>query len=87
MALIRLFVIAFIVLSIVYISVSLYSRAVRRDKLGREWDEDIREGDRAAFVKAGLKEYDGSLRRKLILGVYVIPAVIVATIIYVVNYW
>lgn len=85
-ALIRLFVIAFVVLTVVYVSVSLYSRAVRREKLEKQWDEEIREGDRAAFVKAGLKDYDSSLRRRLILGVYVIPAIIVGTIVYLVNY-
>lgn len=86
MAIIRLFVIAFIVLSVVYVCVSLYSRAVRRDKLEREWEEEGSEGDRDAFVRAGMVEYDGSLRKRLILGVYIIPTVIVATIIYVVNY-
>ena len=82
---IRVFVIAFVVLTVIYVSLSFYSRAVRRDKLEAQWDAEGREGDKRAFVKAGLKEYDGSLRRKLILGVYVIPIVIVSTIIYVVN--
>ena len=86
MAIIRLFVMAFIVLSIVYVCVSLYSRSVRRDKLEREWEEEGSHGDMDAFVRAGLKEYDSSLRRRLILGVYIIPAVIVGGIIYLVNY-
>jgi len=82
---IRVFVIAFVVLTVIYVSLSLYSRAARRDKLEAQWDAEGREGDKRAFVKSGLKDYDGSLRRKLILGVYVIPIVIVSTIIYVVN--
>ena len=86
MGVIRLFVIAFVVLTVIYISISLYSRAVRREKLEREWDEEIREGDREAFVKEGLADYDGSLRRRLILAVYIIPVAIVGTIIYLVNY-
>lgn len=86
MGVIRLFVIAFVVLTVIYVSISLYSRAVRRDKLEREWDEEIREGDRDAFVKEGLADYDGSLRRRLILAVYIIPVAIVGTIIYLVNY-
>ena len=85
-ALARLLVIGFIVLTVIYVSVSLYSRAVRRGKLEAEWDEEGMSGDREAWVKGGLAEYDSSLRRKLILGVYVIPVVIVGTIIYVVNY-
>ena len=86
MAVIRYFFILFIVLSVIYVSLSLYSRSVRRGKLEAEWDEEIREGDREAFVKAGLEEYDTSLRRRLILGVYVIPVVIIGTIVYLVNY-
>lgn len=86
MGVIRLFVVAFVVLTVIYVSISLYSRAVRREKLEREWDEEIREGDREAFVKEGLADYDGSLRRRLILAVYIIPVAIVGTIIYLVNY-
>ena len=84
-ALARLVVMGFIVLSIIYVCLSLYSRAVRRSKLKAEWDE-TRDGDRDAFIDAGLAEYDGSLRRKLILGVYVVPTVIVAIIIYLTNF-
>lgn len=84
-AFIRVFFIAFVVLTVIYVSLSFYSRAVRREKLEVQWDDEGREGDKRAFVRAGLKEYDGSLRRKLIIGVYVIPVVIVSTIIYVVN--
>lgn len=85
-AFIRVFAIAFVVLTVIYVCLSFYSRAVRREKLEAQWDEESREGDKRAFVRAGLKEYDGSLRRRLILGVYVIPVVIVSTIVYVVNY-
>lgn len=84
-ALARLLIVGFVVLTVVYVCLSLYSRAVRRGKLRAQWDEEGRTGDREAFVAQGLKEYDGSLRRKLILGVYVVPVVVVGTIIYMVN--
>jgi hypothetical protein len=83
---IRLLVIAFVVLTIVYICLSLYSRAVRKGKLRAEWDENQGPGDRESFVQQGLADYDGSLRRKLILGVYVVPTIIVAAIIYFTNF-
>lgn len=86
MAIIRLFVMAFVVLSVVYVCVSLYSRAARREKLERTWEEEGSHGDMDAFIKAGMTEYDGSLRKRLILGVYVIPLVIVLAITYVVNW-
>jgi len=84
-ALLRLLVVGFVVLSIVYVCLSLWSRMVRRRKLNTEWEE-TREGDRDAFVEAGLEDYDSSLRRKLILGVYVVPAVLVTLIIYLTNF-
>ncbi|MFA8384774.1 MAG: hypothetical protein ACEPO2_04075 [Pelagibaca sp.] len=87
LALGRLLVVGFLVLSVVYICLSLYSRAVRRDKLEQEWDEEIREGDRETFVKDGLREYDGSLRRKLILGVYIVPMTVISAIIYFTNFY
>ena len=85
LALLRLIVVGFVVLTVVYVCLSLWSRSVRRRKLNAEWEE-TRQGDREAFVEAGLTEYDGSLRRKLILGVYVVPTVTIAIIIYLVNY-
>lgn len=75
-----------VVLTIVYVVLSVWSRSVRREKLEEEWDTDIRTGDREAFIEDGLRDYDQSLRRKLILGVYVIPVLFVLGMIYVMNY-
>ncbi|ARC89618.1 hypothetical protein [Rhodovulum sp. MB263] len=85
-AFLRFALAGFVILTVIYVAVSLYSRAVRRGKLGREWDEEVRIGDRQAYVEEGLRQYDRSLRRKLILGVYVVPAIVVGTIIYITNY-
>lgn len=82
----RLLAMVFVVLTVIYICLSLYSRAVRKGKLKAEWDENRGPGERDAFVKQGLEDYDGSLRRKLILGVYVVPICLVALIIYLTNF-
>lgn len=86
MGVVRLFFMAFVVLSVIYLSLSLYSRAVRKGKLEQQWIEEGREGDRRAYIRAGLVDYDRSLRRRLILGVYLIPMAIIGTILYLVNY-
>ena len=86
MALIRLFIIVIVVLSVIYISLSLYSRARCRDRLEAEWDAGGIDTSREAYVKKGLTDYDGSLRRKLILGVYIVPLCLVTLIIYLVNF-
>lgn len=79
-------VIALVVLTVIYVIISAWSRSVRKEKLEEEWDEEIREGDREAFIEDGLREYDRSLRRKLILGIYVVPVVFVLAMLYVVNF-
>ena len=66
-ALARLMVIGFVVLTVIYVSLSLYSRSVRRSKLKTWWEEEGRPGDLESYVEKGLADYDGSLRRKLIL--------------------
>ena len=85
-ALARLVVVGFIVLTVIYVGLSLYSRAVRRGKLNEQWEEDGKQGDQDVFVGQGLKDYDGSLRRKLILGVYVVPVCLVTLIVYLTNF-
>lgn len=76
----------FVVLTILYVVLSVWSRSERREKLEEEWDSEIRTGDRDAFIEEGLRDYDRSLRRRLILGVYVIPVLFVLGMIYVMNY-
>ncbi len=83
----RLVIIGFVVLTIIYVALSLYSRAVRREKLEKRWDEEGRPGDMESFVREGLERYDNSVRRKLILGVYVIPICVVTGIIYYMNFY
>lgn len=83
---IRLAVFGFLFLSVIFVCLSFYSRAVRKGKLRAEWAEGDRQVDEDSFVDEGLKEYEGSLRRKLIWGVYVVPMVVIMLIIYLTNF-
>lgn len=89
MGLVRLVVVGFLVLGVVYLCISLYSRSVRREKLEEEWDEnppeDATPDMRASFIADGMAVYESGLRKKLILLVFVIPPLIVATIISIIN--
>ncbi len=91
MGLIRLVFFGFIGLSVVYFLVSIYSRSVRREKLEDRWAEenpDVEdEAARDAFVEAGIVEYNKGIRPKLILLVYVVPAILVAVIHIVTTYY
>jgi hypothetical protein len=84
-ALIRFFAVLLVVQTIAYVVISIRSRRIRRGKLEAQWDAEDMTGDRDAFVEAGLREYDGSLRAKLLLGIYVVPIVGVIVIIQIVN--
>ncbi len=90
MGLIRLIVFGFIALSVIYFAISIYSRSVRREKLEKRWAEENPGSDdmqaRAAYVEKGLKEYDNSIRPRLILLVYIIPTVIVIGTLIAVNW-
>ncbi|MGB5869371.1 MAG: hypothetical protein WBH04_04180 [Albidovulum sp.] len=89
-AFIRLGVIGFIGLSILYLLVSIYSRSVRRESLEKEWDANPPEGEgeaeRSAFIEKGMRDYETGLRKKLIWLVYVIPMIILMVTIYLVNF-
>lgn len=85
-ATVRAVVVVFAALTVIYVIVSLYSRARRRARLERQWNMDIRTGDREAFVREGMKKYDASLRKKLILGVYILPVATVGLVIYITNF-
>ncbi|UWQ75240.1 hypothetical protein [Leisingera sp. M658] len=82
----RLILILLVVLTVAYGTVSLYSREMRRAKLKRRWQEKGLTGDRSAFIQRGLKQYDRSFRRKLILLVYIIPLGALAFLVYVINF-
>ena len=86
---IRLIVFGFLALSVVYLAVSFYSRSVRREKLEDRWAEDHPGDDdspeRDAYIEQGMIDYQQGLRRKLILLVYIIPAIAVAVTMFIVN--
>jgi hypothetical protein len=84
-AIIRLVVFGFIGLTVVYWLVSVYSRSERREKLEKEFDAGGVDGVRDDYIKAGLIQYEHGLRRKLIVLVYIIPAVVVIATVYLVN--
>jgi len=85
-ALARLLIVGFVVCTVFYVVLSIYSRRVRRGKLEAWYEEEGRPGDRDAYIAQGMANYDASLRKKLILGVYVVPFSLIAAIIYFTNF-
>ena len=89
MGFVRLVVFGFLALSVVYLSISVYSRSVRREKLEDAWAQDnpgsTDMAARDAYVTKGIKAYNASFRPKLIGLVYIIPTVVVIAIVYITN--
>jgi hypothetical protein len=85
-AIIRLAVFGFMAMTVVYVLVSIYSGSVRREKLEKKFDAGGVEGDRDEYIKAGMDAYRHGLRHRLIWLVYIIPTVVVAVTVYLVNY-
>lgn len=86
-ALFRLLLVLLVIQTIAYFALSLYSRSVRKGKLEAHWDKkDAMQGDKQTFIDRGLKRYDNSFRRKLILGVYIVPWVAIVVLIYIRNF-
>ena len=87
MRMVRLFLLMVVVTTVAYFLVSIFSRSLRTEKLEKRWDRERPEGiSREAYVAEGLKQYDASFRKKLILIIYVIPFAAVAAAIYFTNY-
>lgn len=86
----RILLLGFVVLSAIYVYLSIRGRWRAKHALEAEFEaseaSDKSEDAREKFVAEGLEVYRHSLRRKLILGVYVVPFLIVITMVYVTNY-
>jgi hypothetical protein len=82
----RLLALSFVVLTVVYVLVSIYSRSVRRERLEETYDAGGVEGDRDAYIAAGMEAYRHGLRRKLIWLVYVIPICAMTATVWWVNW-
>ncbi|PZQ97956.1 MAG: hypothetical protein DI533_12545 [Cereibacter sphaeroides] len=85
-AIIEALVLGFLILSVVYVVVSIYSRSVRREKLEKRFDAEVKTGDRERYVEEGMVAYQKGLRRKLLVLIYIIPMAVVAGTIYYINH-
>ena len=89
-AILRLAVFGLIGLSVAYLLVSVYSRSVRRERLEKHWDAAPPTGqgdtERTAYIEDGMRAYEHGLRKKLIWLVFIIPMIIFAVTVYLVNF-
>lgn len=84
--LLRLVVILLVALTVIYWSLVFWFRAGERARLQEEWAREQPPLPEETFVENGMRDYQGSLRRKLLWGVYIVPVSLICGLIYFVNY-
>lgn len=82
----RAAVLGFIILSVAYVLISIYSRSVRRENLEKKFDAGGIEGDRESYIRDGMAAYEKGLRRRLLWLIYIIPMAVVSATVYFINY-
>jgi len=85
-AALRVFLVLFVLLSALYLALSARQRCRERHRLEAKFDAEGLKADREDYIKQGLEDFSHSLRYRLILGVYVVPILVVAALIYVMNF-
>ena len=79
-------VVVLAVLTVIYLALSVYKRWEERKRLTGDFERQTQNGDgassdRETYVREGLSEYESSLRKKLLLGVYVIPLALILLLV------
>ncbi|MGR3493225.1 MAG: hypothetical protein ACU0DW_14295 [Shimia sp.] len=87
MAFIRLFILVFLISTLLYVVVAWSARARQRERLKLQWRDELRVGDRDRWMREELAKYDRSLQARLILGLYVVPFLFVGAMIYLQNWY
>lgn len=74
--------ILFVILTIVYIVLTVLNRWKERSRLGHEYGEAVTDLSKDDYVAKGMVRYNRSLKSKLFLGVYLVPIAIGAFLVY-----
>ena len=88
--LVRNIVIIFLLLSVAYAILSFTARIKQRAQLEAEYktQSELRQmsEEKDVFIARGMKRYGRSYKPKLILGVYIIPGLAMALLMYLAQY-
>jgi len=83
---VRNLVIIIAVLTAVYAALSYLGRRRAADEVRGDYAKSQTQLSEEAFLDAGIAKYQKSLRRKLIVGVYLIPLFFAGLLIYLAQY-
>ena len=74
------------ILSVIYVLLSTSGRLRQRRRLNSEYKTDKPETDKEDFIERGLVKYDRSMKPKLFLFVFIIPIIVIGTLIFLAQY-
>ena len=74
------------ILSAIYVLLSTSGRLRQRKRLNSEYKADKPETSKDEFITTGMIKYDRSMRPKLFLFVFIIPIIIIGTLIFLAQY-
>jgi hypothetical protein len=83
---IRNIVIIFAILSAVYAVLTVTANIRQRQKLRSDYHGEKEIETKEAFVERGLRQYNRSIRPKMLLGIYFIPLGIMILLIWLAQY-
>jgi len=75
-----------LILSVIYVLLSSFGRARQRKRLTTEYKAHKPEADKDEFITKGMVKYDRSMRPKLFLFVFIIPIIVISTLIFLAQY-
>ena len=75
-----------LILSVIYVLLSTSGRMRQRKRLNSEYKADKPETSKDDFIEKGMIKYDRSMRPKLFLFVFIIPIIIIGTLIFLAQY-
>lgn len=79
--------ILFGILSLIYIALAAYDRYATRQRLNDEHATGQAGGiNREDYIQRGMAQYERSWRRRILYGVFAVPVVVIAILVYVANY-
>jgi len=79
-------VVLFVILTIVYVILTLTNRLKEKDRLRAAYASAETALSEKEYVTMGMGKYNRSLRAKLVLGVYLVPLAIGAFLTYLAQY-
>ena len=82
----KLALFGYIALTVIYWLLAIYFRSLERERLEKEYDHGEIAGLRDAHIAQGLADYEGSLRRRLIWLVFIIPTAVVIALVWILNF-